>query len=705
MAVNNLESWSWLTFLALCLTISSSWGQEFLSMNNTNITLYPNSRQVRQVRPFCSDPECQLTWTPVPNMGAALTGYNPIIGNSISGNRPDPGAKQQIFIPTFQRPDGRLDVHENIHFRDDVLCQLNTETKFVRSYQDYQSLKSDSWKLSESSSQGNSFNIPFLNLITNFESKRSSSESTSSDSQFETETTFFVEQNGEIYYNQAKCTIFRIDVSSFSKPEFHPSFKDAMRKLNRAAREPKEERSKQVLKAFISEFGTHYMSSAWLGATLTAETRFASKSANEGIRRERQNCIRESFGTAAGVGAKVREVGVSVNVPIGGGGAASEIGTTIGGWGANSDSTFNKGAEDCLKDDNNNRFYFENRFERTKITSVGSPPKADPEAWADDVRNSPAVVDRELKEISTLFTDEFIGDILEDDSNPSVGQLDPSRMKDFFNKGLASYCQLMLGEKGCGFTGLCRSNEICKNDNSELGFKCYKAPPSSTTTTSTEKPMRRGCTDTLVLSSTAGAAAHQGDSLGEYHRKGEWRGRSYWRQRGGFGILFYTEGNWVVSDEFEGDLIWLISNVDSEEPPVTGWHYWGNKEDFISDSTMTLSCGSLISCSRVILNIRGTWRSEGVYRPTTTWVSGRPVYQHSEEDLYLFVPERITHWSIRDNINDFVVSYRATNSPADPEAGTWAYHQDEDADHYNSDYDPDDYEVDYYGGGVSVNCE
>ena len=159
--------------------------------------LHPLSRQVSQVRLFCSDPECQLTWTPVPNMVAALTGYNPIIGNSLSGDRPDPGAKQQIFVPTFQKSGGRLDVHENIHFRDDVQCQLNTETKFVKSFQDYQSLKSNSWKLSQGSTQSSSFNIPLFSLIANLGKKSSSSQSTTADSEFETEASFFGEQQAK----------------------------------------------------------------------------------------------------------------------------------------------------------------------------------------------------------------------------------------------------------------------------------------------------------------------------------------------------------------------------------------------------------------------------------------------------------------------------------------------------------------------------
>ena len=57
-------------------------------------------------------------------------------------------------------------------------------------------------------------------------------------------------------------------------------------------------------------------------------------------------------------------------------------------------TTFNREAKDCLKDDDNNRFYAVKRFKTTRITSVGSAPKADPEAWAEDVKSSPADNDR-----------------------------------------------------------------------------------------------------------------------------------------------------------------------------------------------------------------------------------------------------------------------------------------------------------------------
>merc|ERR1719414_2523858 len=43
----------------------------------------------------CNSPQCFADWTPVPNMAAALEGYNPMIGHDFV--RANPGRKQQIF--------------------------------------------------------------------------------------------------------------------------------------------------------------------------------------------------------------------------------------------------------------------------------------------------------------------------------------------------------------------------------------------------------------------------------------------------------------------------------------------------------------------------------------------------------------------------------------------------------------------------------
>ena len=48
---------------------------------------------------FCTDANCQMDWTPYPNMGAGLIGYDPAISNPFA-KFGDPGMKNQIFAPT-----------------------------------------------------------------------------------------------------------------------------------------------------------------------------------------------------------------------------------------------------------------------------------------------------------------------------------------------------------------------------------------------------------------------------------------------------------------------------------------------------------------------------------------------------------------------------------------------------------------------------
>ena len=45
---------------------------------------------------YCDNPECQTTWTPVPNMGAGLVGYNPFIANRLIKGSDDPGLRKSF---------------------------------------------------------------------------------------------------------------------------------------------------------------------------------------------------------------------------------------------------------------------------------------------------------------------------------------------------------------------------------------------------------------------------------------------------------------------------------------------------------------------------------------------------------------------------------------------------------------------------------
>ena len=56
----------------------------------------PNDAQVKY---FCNNPNCQMDWTPYPNMEGGLIGYDPAISNPFA-KFGDPGIKNQIFPPT-----------------------------------------------------------------------------------------------------------------------------------------------------------------------------------------------------------------------------------------------------------------------------------------------------------------------------------------------------------------------------------------------------------------------------------------------------------------------------------------------------------------------------------------------------------------------------------------------------------------------------
>ena len=76
---------------------------------------------------------------------------------------------------------------------------------------------------------------------------------------------------------------------------FTYSFENAIQKLYEAALNPNTKSSRDTTLHFLDEFGTHYMKTAWLGATLTAESRWASNAGSKLERTNREKCVGNSF--------------------------------------------------------------------------------------------------------------------------------------------------------------------------------------------------------------------------------------------------------------------------------------------------------------------------------------------------------------------------------------------------------------------------
>ena len=113
-----------------------------------------------------------------------------------------------------------------------------------------------------------------------------------------------------------------------------------------------------------------------------------------------------------------------------------------------------------------------------------------------------------------------------------------------------------------------------------------------------------------MLSSTAGAADHQGDTLGEFVEAGERGGRPFYRQRDTEGVrdnFLYSEGGeWVVSGTLGASSgLWLLNREDSHLPPTGTWEHWDGGKWRDDDTSLTLTFTTLSPCKMVRVTGRG----------------------------------------------------------------------------------------------------
>jgi len=204
--------------------------------------------------------------------------------------------------------------------------------------------------------------------------------------------------------------------------------------------------------------------------------------------------------------------------------------------------------------------------------------------------------------------------------------------------------------------------------------------------------------DTIVFSSTAGAAERQGGSLGEFIRMGDYyNNHPYYKQRDTEGqrdlYLFYISGEWMVGPTLGESSAWLWSRQDTILPPKANWLYHNGKKWSDDDQTLKLDYTTLSPCE--LVRVAGSGRvldhepgSMGYYRlQEGRWSSGRPVYKKGSGStaLFLFMQEGKAAWSIRSSTTSasaWIVSGRGTNSPTSSRAGgsgregvtRWRYH-------------------------------
>ena len=118
---------------------------------------------------------------------------------------------------------------------------------------------------------------------------------------------------------------------------------------------------------------------------------------------------------------------------------------------------------------------------------------------------------------------------------------------------------------------------------------------------------------TVVLSSTAEAAEHQGSHLGMFEEAGEHGGRPYYVQKdteGSVDTFLYNEGgNWMVSTTLGGTSSNLVNYQDTPLPPTDQWRYWDTEEFKEGDTSLILEFTALSPCQ---LPVTVVWEGDVV---------------------------------------------------------------------------------------------
>ena len=120
-----------------------------------------------------------------------------------------------------------------------------------------------------------------------------------------------------------------------------------------------------------------------------------------------------------------------------------------------------------------------------------------------------------------------------------------------------------------------------------------------------ESEISVACTETIVLSSTEGAAEYVGARLGEYVRAGaDFNGRPYYIQRDTEGsqqsyLFYHNDGLWFGGNDL-GDISagGLMIRQDTPLPPKTNWLYANGNEFVEDDTSLKLEFTSLSPCTQ-----------------------------------------------------------------------------------------------------------
>ena len=353
-----------------------------------------------------------------------MSGYDAITGNP-ADSIVDPGVKARIFLHDCESG--------YYNFISDVSNDLNCDSDFtmrtISSIEEYDSERTSSVDFAYSVA------VSVSSSFWGIDASASASYARATNSDERAAEKVFEEYNGEIVLAEATCIIESVSIADAVRPVYTQNFINHLMIMDEASASDDTTLKRNAVKNFINEFGTHFMKTTKLGAQLTFERRFESKSNTVGEELARSKCVHE-------------EASASVSAS---------------GWGTSVDVEGSLDSEVCGELYEFSEFGLHQGIEGTKTLSRGSRPK-ELAAWIDE-EFIPVPVKRYLEQITVLFKDEWL---TQSSFYGFERDLAGSNITLMFEQIIPDYCSLMLEGilyEDCSVIGkflsiYCRGEEI-----------------------------------------------------------------------------------------------------------------------------------------------------------------------------------------------------------------------------------------------------
>ena len=249
----------------------------------------------------------------------------------------DPGKRNKIFRINCKDENGYEGYYNFISINPDYNCRKHFSVQRIKTFKEYLSVigGSNSYRTGiETSAKGGAFGVRF---------EASAKYDKSGNSEEEKTKRLFEEKNGEILLATASCNTNDVRMSQFDRPMFTRNFIRGLELMNRSLSES-EIRQENIVKRFIQEFGTHYMTKVDFGAEMIYEQRFTSRSKDVKQSSSRAKCVKETL-----------------NACIGG-----------GFWGSEAKACTNSGSGECTNNSLDEKWADEVGLQSSRMRTIGS---------------------------------------------------------------------------------------------------------------------------------------------------------------------------------------------------------------------------------------------------------------------------------------------------------------------------------------------